>query len=29
LDGKLEATTAMERRQMWLDDIKHWTQLNT
>ena len=30
LEGKLEATTAQGRpRGMWLDDIKHWTELNT
>ena len=28
LEGKLEATTVQGRpRQMWLDDIKQWTQL--
>jgi len=28
LEGKLEATAAQGRpRQMWLDDIKQWTQL--
>jgi len=30
LEGKLEATTAQGRpRQMWLDDIKQCTQINT
>ena len=30
LEGKLEANTAQGRpRQMWLDDIKEWTQLKT
>jgi len=30
LEGKQEAITAQQRlRQMWLDDIRQWTQLGT
>jgi len=30
LQGKLEVTAAQGRpRQVWLDDVKQWTQINT